>query len=83
MAEQPALQVELEVEGVVRVYHTNRHPSFGFVTPTDGSVTGEVLVGNKCVKKAGLKSLQQGTGVKCFCIRKEKGLRAKRIEVLS
>jgi len=83
MAEQPVLQVELEVEGVVRIYHTNRHPNFGFVTPTDGSVTEEVLVGSTCVKKAGLKSLEEGTGVKCFCVRKEKGLRAKRIRVLT
>ena len=74
------LQIDLEVEGT---YRPDPRGSFGFVTPTDGSVTDRVLVGTTCVKKSGHKSLPDGARVKCFCVRKEKGLRAKRIKVLS
>lgn len=81
------MHVDLEIEGVVRRYDKrndpNGSPSFGFVTPADATITEDIFVGSKCVKKSGLESLEKGTRVKCRCVRGEKGLKAKRIEILA
>jgi cold shock CspA family protein len=83
----PELQVDLEVEGVVRRYSKrdapNSSPGFGFVTPTNAAIKEEIFVDSKCVKKSGLESLSEGTRVKCLCVRRERGLKAKRIRILT
>jgi cold shock CspA family protein len=78
-----SVHVDVEVEGVVRRYDLRQPMSFGFVTPTDAALEGEIFVDSKCVKKSGLQYLKKGTRVRCFCVRGQKGLKAKRIQLLS
>jgi hypothetical protein len=82
MAEASALDVEFESEGVVTSYISNTDLEYAFVTSTDGTVEGPIYVDRKCMKKSKIASLKPGMRVRCRGTHREKGPKARRIEIL-
>lgn len=76
-------QADFESEGVVTSFVSNAELQYAFVTPTDGKVTDRIYVDQKCMKKSKVGSLSAGMRVKCRGAHRERGPKAKRIEVLS
>lgn len=76
------LQVDFVSEGVVTYYRSEEDDRYAFVTPSDGKVADRIFVNRKCMKRSGVDSLSKGTRVRCRGAYKEKGPKAKRIEVL-
>ena len=76
-------QVDFESEGIVTSFVSNAELQYAFVTPTDGKVADIIYVDQKCMKKSKVSSLFRGMRVKCRGAHREKGPKARRIEVLS
>jgi len=78
------LQIDFEVEGIVRDYNPTRgHRSFGFITPQGNELSEDIFVDAKCVKESGLESLPKGAKVLCKGFVRDKGPKARRVEIIS
>lgn len=70
----------VQISGSVKWFDLAK--GYGFITPSDGVVQGDVLLHQSCVRQSGFKAAYEGARVVCEAVKSPKGLQARRLIVL-
>jgi CspA family cold shock protein len=76
----PSESNAVQVSGSVKWFDLAK--GYGFITPSDGVVEGDVLLHQSCVRQSGFKAAYEGARVVCEAVKSPKGLQARRLIVL-
>ena len=77
LAALEASQAGFEVTGLVKWFDPTK--GYGFIKPSSGSLQGDVLLHQTCVRQSGFKAAYEGAKVVCEAIQGPKGLQARRL----
>jgi CspA family cold shock protein len=70
----------MQVSGLVKWFDLAK--GYGFITPSDGGVSGDVLLHQSCIRQSGFKAAYEGARIVCEAVQSPKGLQARRVIVL-
>jgi CspA family cold shock protein len=80
IAAAPEAREAVQVSGSVKWFDLAK--GYGFITPSDGGVQGDVLLHQSCVRQSGFKAAYEGARVVCEAVQSPKGLQARRVITL-
>jgi len=70
----------VQISGSVKWFDVAK--GYGFITPSDGPVQGDVLLHQSCIRQSGFKAAYEGARVVCEAVQSPKGLQARRLIAL-